>query len=70
MKVEGKAALAHRVVAYAIGIVVSPFYQKGGQVVMHSCDNPACCNPRHLSVGSQSENMQDCSYKGRMGRPT
>lgn len=27
-----------------------------GLVVMHSCNNPACCNPKHLSVGTHKEN--------------
>lgn len=27
-----------------------------GKVIMHSCDNPPCVNPAHLSVGSYSEN--------------
>lgn len=36
-----------------------------GQVVMHSCDNPGCCNPRHLSVGTQSQNLGDMRAKGR-----
>jgi hypothetical protein len=27
--------------------------------VLHSCDNPPCCNPHHLRVGTQKENGQD-----------
>lgn len=34
-------------------------------VVMHSCDNPSCCNPKHLHLGSSKENSQDMSYKNR-----
>jgi len=39
-----------------------------GPLVMHSCDNPSCVNPKHLKVGNQSQNMQDCSLKGRIGK--
>ena len=44
---------------------------QGGQqpaVVMHTCDNPACCNPLHLRGGSQSENIQDKVGKARQAR--
>lgn len=27
-----------------------------GKVIMHACDNPPCCNPAHLSVGTYAEN--------------
>jgi len=27
-----------------------------GTVIMHACDNPPCCNPAHLSVGTYAEN--------------
>jgi hypothetical protein len=37
-----------------------------GQVVIHSCDNPECTNPRHLKVGSQADNLHDAFMKGRM----
>lgn len=39
-----------------------------GMYLLHNCpgvDNPSCCNPAHLTVGSQADNMQDCSRKGR-----
>ena len=42
-------------------------------VIMHTCDNRACCNPLHLRLGTQQENILDCLAKGRHkpgpGRP-
>lgn len=34
--------------------------------VLHTCDNPACINPKHLELGSQSKNMKDCFKRGRL----
>jgi hypothetical protein len=36
-----------------------------GMVVMHSCDNPLCVNPNHLSIGTYMENTHDMLKKGR-----
>lgn len=36
-----------------------------GVVVLHTCDNPACCNPAHLKRGTQQENIADMKAKGR-----
>lgn len=36
-----------------------------GDVVMHTCDNPTCCNPRHLALGTQLQNIADRVSKGR-----
>lgn len=33
--------------------------------LMHSCDNPPCCNPLHLKIGSSHENNEDTHRKGR-----
>lgn len=31
----------------------------------HKCDNPPCCNPKHLFMGTVAENILDCMAKGR-----
>jgi len=37
-----------------------------GFYICHKCDNPICSNPDHLFIGTQKDNMKDCSRKGRL----
>ena len=36
-----------------------------GMVIRHKCDNTGCCNPDHLEIGTQSDNMKDMWERGR-----
>lgn len=37
------------------------------EVVRHKCDNTKCCNPFHLIVGTQKDNVQDMLERERTG---
>lgn len=36
-----------------------------GHIVRHTCDNPACVNPKHLVSGSPADNIRDMQVRGR-----
>ena len=40
-----------------------------GLFVMHTCNNPRCCNPAHLCVGTNKQNVQYSGACGRRAKP-
>jgi hypothetical protein len=57
--VSGASRLAHRI-AWIIFVGDIP----DNLHVLHKCDNPACCNPKHLFIGTHQDNMDDKIAKG------
>lgn len=58
--VDGIRMLSHRFAwVYYYGDIPQ------GMKVLHECDNPPCCNPWHLFLGTQLDNTKDMISKGR-----
>jgi Mor family transcriptional regulator len=60
--IKNGTALSHRVAWILSNKTEIPY----GLCVCHTCDAPACCNPTHLKLMTQTQNLQDASQKGRM----
>lgn len=63
-KYDGRDVGAHRFAYEAEKGEIEP-----GHVVRHRCDNPPCCNPRHLFACTHADNMADMVLKGRHKSP-
>ncbi len=57
-----------QLVAHRVAVALSRPLM-AGDYVMHTCDNPPCCNPEHLRIGTASDNMRDAVAKGRHKGP-
>lgn len=61
VRYRGYSFLAHRV-AWALSNNQEP---PPGLIVRHSCDNPSCCEPAHLLIGTHADNTADMIERGR-----
>ena len=61
IRLNGRCHRAHRF-AYQL---IHKIQLNPKQFVCHTCDNPSCVNPKHLWIGTNSDNMQDSIRKGR-----
>lgn len=60
LQVQGRMVLTHRL-AWELANGSIP----EGMNVLHRCDNPPCCDPEHLFLGTQKDNVADMIAKGR-----
>jgi transposase-like protein len=51
----GKRLLAHRVA----WVIANERDVPEGKIICHRCNNPRCCNPRHLYAGTYRDNADD-----------
>ena len=55
--------------AHRVSWVIANGPIPAGMCVCHRCDNPPCCNPAHLFLAPQNENLKDMTRKGRRRGP-
>lgn len=62
---RGHAATRRSLTAHRYAWILTKGSPGAGLQVLHRCDNPPCCNPAHLFLGTHADNMADRSAKGR-----
>lgn len=60
-----KIASYETAIASRVALIGTKKEEPFGMLVLHTCDNPCCCNPAHLYFGTQQDNMNDKVQRGR-----
>lgn len=64
-KLGGKNVIPYRLVYELVhGVVL-----RSDQLILHSCDNRICCNPTHMRIGTNQENVDERQARERFGLP-
>lgn len=63
VRIGTTAEASHRI-AYRIATDAIP----AGMVIRHNCDNPLCCNPAHLLIGTHADNVADRVSRDRSAK--
>jgi hypothetical protein len=64
VRFQGKLIYSHRLSL----IYQQPNIDLDKKIVMHICDNPKCCNPKHLILGTHADNQNDKFKKQRQAK--
>lgn len=64
---HSRTVYAHRL-AFSLANGIDIYTIPRSLVVRHACDNPICCNPMHLELGTQKQNAEDMAARGRSTR--
>lgn len=63
-RLDGKSVPAYRIVYELV-----TGEKCGNLYILHQCDTPNCCNPRHIRLGTHQENMTEMEQRDRHGLP-
>ncbi len=57
----------NRLLAHRVSYMIFNGNIPEGLLIRHTCDTPSCVNPRHLVIGTQTDNLHDMVVRSRHG---
>ena len=65
VEMKGRTSRSHRRCGAHRAAYAMTWGECPAMPLLHSCDNPACVNPCHLTPGTQAQNVADMVSRGR-----